>query len=90
LVEHFLGKEEVTGSIPVISSKPEQNSGKIFKKECEMAKSKNIRQIIILESTANTGYRYSTKKNKREHPNRVEYKKYDPVVRKHVVFKETK
>ena len=32
----------------------------------------------------------TTKKNKREHPARVEYKKYDPVVRKHVVFKETK
>ncbi len=55
-----------------------------------MAKSKNVRQIIILESTANTGFRYTTKKNKREHPNRVEFKKYDPVVRKHVVFKETK
>ena len=54
-----------------------------------MAKSKNIRQIIVLESTANTGFRYSTKKNK-ENTNRVEFKKYDPVVRKHVVFKETK
>ncbi len=55
-----------------------------------MAKSKNVRQIIILESSAGTGYRYSTQKNKREHPNRVEFKKYDPVVRKHVIFKETK
>jgi large subunit ribosomal protein L33 len=55
-----------------------------------MAKSKNIRQIIILESTAGTGYRYTTKKNKRNHPQRVEFKKYDPVIRKHVIFKETK
>jgi large subunit ribosomal protein L33 len=55
-----------------------------------MAKAKNARQTIILESSAGTGYRYSTKKNKRNHPNRVEFKKYDPVVRKHVVFKETK
>jgi len=55
-----------------------------------MAKSKNIRQIIILESSVGTGYRYSTKKNKRNHPNRVEYKKYDPIARKHVIFKETK
>ncbi len=54
-----------------------------------MAKS-NIRQIIVLESTAGTGYRYTTTKNKRTHPARVEYKKYDPVVRKHVIFKETK
>ena len=56
----------------------------------EMAKAKNLRVQITLESTAGTGYRYTTTKNKREHPARVEYKKYDPVVRKHVPFKETK
>jgi len=55
-----------------------------------MAKAKNARQNIILESTEGTGYRYTTSKNKRNHPARVEYKKYDPVIRKHVVFKETK
>jgi len=55
-----------------------------------MAKSKNVRQRIILESTAGTGFRYTTTKNKRNHPGRVEFKKYDPVVRKHVIFKETK
>jgi large subunit ribosomal protein L33 len=48
------------------------------------------RVIIQIESTAGTGYRYTITKNKREHPNRVEYKKFDPVVRKHVLFKETK
>jgi len=48
------------------------------------------RTIIQLESTAGTGYRYTVTKSKRLHPNRVEYKKYDPVVRKHVLFKETK
>jgi|TARA_Y100000758_G_scaffold299225_1_gene261549 large subunit ribosomal protein L33 len=48
------------------------------------------RDIIIIESTAGTGYRYSLTKNKRLHPEKVEYKKYDPVVRKHVVFRETK
>ena len=48
------------------------------------------RNIIQLESTAGTGYRYSVTKNKRLHPERVEYKKYDPVIRKHVIFKETK
>ncbi len=55
-----------------------------------MAKAKNIRQIITLESTAGTGYRYSTMKNKRNHPNRIEFKKFDPIIRKHVIFKETK
>jgi len=48
------------------------------------------RTIIRLESTAGTGFRYTMTKSKRLHPERVEYKKYDPVVRKHVVFKETK
>ena len=48
------------------------------------------RDIITLESTAGTGYRYSTTKNRRLHPDKVEYKKYDPVIRKHVIFRETK
>ena len=48
------------------------------------------RTIIQLESTAGTGNRYTVTKSKRLPPNRVEYKKYDPVVRKHVLFKETK
>ncbi len=55
-----------------------------------MAKAKNARQTIILESSAKTGYRYTTTKNKRNHPGRIEMKKYDPVARKHVLFKETK
>jgi large subunit ribosomal protein L33 len=48
------------------------------------------RDIIQLESTAGTGYRYTVTKNKRLHPERLEFRKYDPVVRKHVLFKETK
>ena len=48
------------------------------------------RTIIQLESTAGTGYRHVCTKSKRLHPDRVEYKKYDPIVRKHVIFKESK
>ena len=48
------------------------------------------RDIIQLESTAGTGYRYTLTKSKRTHPERVEDRKYDPIVRKHVIFKETK
>jgi len=48
------------------------------------------RTIIQLESTAGTGYRYTFTKSKKKHPERVEYVKYDPLVRKRVVFKETK
>ena len=48
------------------------------------------RVIVHLQSTAGTGYRYTVTKSRKLHPERVEYKKYDPVVRKHVIFKEAK
>tara|TARA_A100001037_G_scaffold39967_1_gene31051 strand:+ start:581 stop:745 length:165 start_codon:yes stop_codon:yes gene_type:complete len=48
------------------------------------------RDIVNIESTAGTGYRYSVTKNKRLHPEKLEYKKYDPVIRKRVIFRETK
>ncbi len=53
-----------------------------------MAKDKDIRPIIKLKSTAGTGYTYVTKKNRRNEPDRIALKKYDPVVRKHVEFRE--
>ena len=53
-----------------------------------MAKPSTIN--IKLESTAGTGYYYITKKNTRTKTEKLEFKKYDPVVRKHVVFKEAK
>ena len=49
-----------------------------------------MREKIKLESTAGTGYFYTTTKNKRTTPDKMENKKYDPKARKHVVFKETK
>ena len=45
---------------------------------------------IKLESTAGTGYFYTTKKNPRTMTEKLELKKYDPKVRKHVIFKEAK
>ena len=45
---------------------------------------------IRLNSTADTGYFYVTKKNPRTSTEKIVFKKYDPVVRKHVEFKETK
>ncbi len=49
-----------------------------------------MRDKIKLASTANTGYFYTTTKNKRKSTEKLEVKKYDPVARKHVVFKESK
>jgi large subunit ribosomal protein L33 len=51
---------------------------------------KGIREKIKLVSTAGTGYYYTTDKNKRNTPDKLEFNKYDPVVRKHVPFKEAK
>ncbi len=53
-----------------------------------MAKSTDKRPIIKLRSTAGTGFTYVTKKNKTNTRERLELRKYDPVVRQHVIFKE--
>ena len=45
---------------------------------------------IKLLSSADTGYFYVTKKNPRKKPEKLKLKKYDPVVRKHVMYKEAK
>jgi large subunit ribosomal protein L33 len=49
-----------------------------------------MREKIKLVSSAGTGHYYTTAKNKRLHPGKMETKKYDPVVRKHVMYKEAK
>lgn len=49
-----------------------------------------MRDKIKLESTAGTGHFYTTNKNKRTTPDKIELKKYDPVARKHVLYKESK
>lgn len=49
-----------------------------------------VREKIRLVSSAGTGYFYTTTKNKRNNPEKLETKKFDPVVRKHVMFKEAK
>ena len=48
-----------------------------------------MREKIKLESTAGTGHFYTTNKNKRSTPDKLEFKKYDPKARKHVLYKET-
>ena len=53
-----------------------------------MAKSATI--LVKMVSTADTGFFYVTKKNPRNSTEKFEFRKYDPVVRKHVVFKEEK
>lgn len=54
-----------------------------------MAK-KGGREKIRLNSTAGTGHFYTTDKNRRTTPGKMEMMKYDPVVRQHVLYKEGK
>ena len=50
----------------------------------------SARDKIKLVSSAGTGHYYTTNKNKKNTPQKLEFKKYDPVVRKHVMYKEIK
>jgi large subunit ribosomal protein L33 len=49
-----------------------------------------MRDKIKLVSSAGTGHFYTTTKNKRTTPDKLEFKKYDPVARKHVIYKEAR
>lgn len=53
-----------------------------------MAKTTDLRPIIKLRSAAGTGYTYVARKNRRNDPDRLVLRKYDPVIRRHVEFKE--
>ena len=49
-----------------------------------------MRDKVRMNSSAGTGHFYTTDNNKRTTPDKLEMKKYDPVVRKHVMYKEGK
>ena len=49
-----------------------------------------MREKIKLVSSAGTGHFYTTDKNKNKTPDKIEFKKYDPRVKKHVIYKEEK
>jgi large subunit ribosomal protein L33 len=49
-----------------------------------------MREKIRLVSSAGTGHFYTTTKNKRQHPEKMQTMKYDPRIRKHVIYKEGK
>lgn len=51
---------------------------------------KSGRELVKLESTAGTGYFYITDKNRRTQTTKLEFKKYDPKAKKHVLFVEKK
>jgi large subunit ribosomal protein L33 len=55
-----------------------------------MARRTDSRPVISVRSTAGTGYTYVTRKNRRNDPDRLVLRKYDPAVRRHVEFRETR
>jgi large subunit ribosomal protein L33 len=72
-------------NFPVAASRVSPN---FSASEDEMAKP--VTQKIKLVSNAGTGYYYVTKKNPRTATEKLVFKKYDPIARKHVEFKESK
>lgn len=48
----------------------------------------DVRPVIKLRSTAGTGHMYVTRKNRRNNPDRLRMRKYDPVLRRHVEYRE--
>jgi large subunit ribosomal protein L33 len=56
--------------------------------EVPVARSTELRPVVRLRSTAGTGTTYVTRKNRRNDPDRLVLRKYDPKVRQHVDFRE--
>lgn len=54
-----------------------------------MASKKGNRIVIKLKSSE-SGHTYTTMKNRRNDPSRIELRKYDPIIRRHAVYRETK
>ncbi|BBM89652.1 50S ribosomal protein L33 [Spirochaetota bacterium] len=55
-----------------------------------MAKKKSLARTIIKLKSTESPHLYSTYKNKKNTPDKLEIKKFDPTIRKHVLYKETK
>ncbi|PPI88378.1 50S ribosomal protein L33 [Candidatus Pantoea edessiphila] len=51
---------------------------------------KNVREKIKLISSSGTGHFYTTTRNKRNKSDKLQMKKFDPIIRKHVIYKEAK
>ncbi len=73
---------------PVLFSGLRRLAGRPYQTEKTMAKPATIK--IRLKSTADTGFFYVTKKNPRNTTEKMSFRKYDPVAKKHVEFKEGK
>jgi|TARA_B000000475_G_scaffold52374_1_gene40978 large subunit ribosomal protein L33 len=88
-LNHFFKKNELAVDTATIRCKtPSIAKNIFFQWSLKMAKPTTIK--IRLNSTADTGHFYVTKKNARTMTEKMVLKKYDPVARKHVEYKEGK
>ena len=78
----------MSGLISAAGDSPAEAAHFSRRRTNKMAKAANIK--IKLLSSADTGYFYVTSKNSRTKTEKMVMKKYDPIARKHVEFKETK
>jgi large subunit ribosomal protein L33 len=67
----------------------ESSAGENAGRSKYMANKKGNRIVIKLKSTE-SGHTYTTEKNRRNDPSRIELRRYDPIVRRHVTYRETK
>ena len=81
---------QVKSSRNTLNLEPAQREGELQGSRARDTRCPVMRDRIRLVSSAGTGFTYYTTKNKRTQTNKLELKKYDPVVRQHVIFKEQK
>jgi large subunit ribosomal protein L33 len=67
-----------------------KENGNRFGKEVALMARSELRPVVRLLSSAGTGQTYVTRKNRRNDPDRLELLKYDPVARRHVLFREAR
>jgi large subunit ribosomal protein L33 len=83
------GNARGTGGVTRHSTRHENENRYRFSWERTRTVARNeLRPIIKLRSTAGTGYTYVTRKNRRNDPDRLTLRKYDPAARSHVEFRE--
>jgi large subunit ribosomal protein L33 len=61
--------------------------GVVLTRRSTMARN-DVRPVVKLRSTAGSGHTYVTRKNRRNDPDRLVLRKYDPVERAHVLYRE--
>jgi large subunit ribosomal protein L33 len=67
-----------------------ENGNRCREKEAEAMARSELRPVVALRSTAGTGFTYVTRKNRRNDPDRMVLKKFDPVAGRHVEFREAR